>query len=410
MIRREPLHDPHSAYRPIVYRTYARAPFVPGTTRPQEVINAVVSIRDVLLGIEIIEYRVQPNAFDEFLNILRGYHYFDIDVQQPVQDYMQPNSSETTQSASNSQGQPYFNLDFKLFTHIEVTIRYEFLNERTGLLNDLGIVDQGSRLTVVSATRQNEEPMTLNPFIQVLGNGAVPFLTNSPAVQEIQSFESATLSFIGQNYASERIALGVTSFDKQNNTIETGFVELDTPRFDYYQYTVGVGPSELRNITWTRGSVDIDHPQIGAYQVRLFFLPNSSPVSEIKRYVLESVSEDSAFRVHFLNALGGFDQYTFKNSKTTSLKIKSQTAQKQLRWGLDSPQHNPADTGNYVLEKQASTSVEVESKSLEPSVSMWLQELLYSPEVYVESYRTRLVISPEEEPEQDEEPNPPSPE
>ena len=406
MITKQPLHNPHSAYRPIVYRTYARARFIPGTTIPQEVINAVVSIREVLFNAEIVEYRVQPNFFGDLLPIPAGYYYFDIDIQQPIQDYLQPTSYEITQSVSNSQGQPYFNLNFRLFAHIEVTIRYEFLNEATGLLNDLGVVDRGSRLTVVSATRQNEEPMTLNPFIQVLGNGAVPFLTNSPAVQEIQSFESATLSFIGQNYASQRIALGVTSFDKQNNSIETGFVELDTPLFDYYQYTVGVGPSELRNITWTSGSVDIDRPEIGAYQVRLFFLPNSIPVSEIKRYVLRPVSEDSAFRVHFLNALGGFDQYTFKNSKTTSLKIKSQTAQKQLGWSLDSPQHNPADKGNYVLEKQASTSVEVESKSLEPSVSMWLQELLYSPEVYIESYRTRLVID-EEEPPEEEEPTPP---
>ena len=52
--------------------------------------------------------------------------------------------------------------------------------------------------------------------------------------------------------------------------------------------------------------------------------------------------------------------------------------------------------------------VEVESKSLEPSVSLWLQELLYSPEVYIESYRTRLVIN--DEPAQDEEQNTPSPE
>ena len=127
----QPPSNPVSAYRPVLFQTFVFAP-----TFIDEVVNAVVTITDVDTSAQIAQYRLQP------VSDLGGVLFsFDIDVQQALQDYLQPNSQTKSDSAPNADGQAYFNLDTGLYVNFTATITYEYIDVATGLLTDIGLTD-----------------------------------------------------------------------------------------------------------------------------------------------------------------------------------------------------------------------------------------------------------------------------
>lgn len=370
----QPPSNPVSAYRPVLFQTFA---FAPSFT--EEVINAVVTVTDVDTSTQIAQYRLQPAS-----NVGGVLFVFDIDIQQNLQDYLQPNSQTKSDSAPNADGQPYFNLDVGLYVNFEVTITYEYLSNTTGLLVDTGLIDITTQLTATAATRQHDEVMNLDNYVLTIGAPLENLLTNSPTTQDIQLDESATFSFIGRNFGANIIAMRVRTFDSAGGIIDTAFINSPLSLTDFYQFTVGCGPSEIRNIVWSSGSLNIDNPGVVRYDVQAVTTLNV-PVSEIKTYNLKPVCEDSELRLHFLNALGGFDAYTFSNTKVQTIEAKGQNAQKPLAWSNTAPQNTLSDKGTFSLEKTASTIIELESLELEPDAAAWLKELLYSVEVYRET-------------------------
>ena len=370
----QPPSNPVSAYRPVLFQTFVFAP-----TFIDEVVNAVVTITDVDTSAQIAQYRLQP------VSDLGGVLFsFDIDVQQALQDYLQPNSQTKSDSAPNADGQAYFNLDTGLYVNFTVTITYEYIDVATGLLTDIGLTDITTQLTATAATRQHDEVMNLDNYVLTLGAPLERLLTNSTATQNIQLEESATVSFIGRDFGANILALRVRTFDAAGVVIDDGTVNISTPLSDFYQFTCGCGPNEIRNITFTAGSVNIDNPSVDSYTVQITTALNV-PVSELKTYKLKSVCEDSELRLHFLNALGGFDAYTFSNTKVQSINVTGTTAQKPIGWSNTPPQNTLSDKGTFSLEKTASTKFELESLDLEPSTALWLKELLYSVEGYIET-------------------------
>ncbi len=370
----QPPSNPVSAYRPVLFQTFGFAP-----TFTDEVVNAVVTITDVDTSTQIAQYRLQPIG-----NVGGVFFGFDIDVQQALQDYLQPNSQAKSDSAPNADGQPFFNLDTGLYVNFTVTITYEYIDATTGLLTDTGLIDITTQLTATAATRQHDEVMNLDSYVLTIGAPLERILSNSTATQNIQLEESATVSFIGRDFGANTLALRVRTFNAVGGLIDDGTVNRTTPLSDFYQFTVGCGPNEIRNITWSAGSVNIDNPIVDSYTVQITTALNV-PISELKTYRLKSVCEDSELRLHFLNALGGFDAYTFSNTKVQSINVTGTTAQKPLAWSNTAPQNTLSDKGTFSLEKTASTKFELESLELEPSTALWLKELLYSVEVYIET-------------------------
>jgi hypothetical protein len=297
---------------------------------------------------------------------------------------LQPNSQAKSDSAPNADGQPYLNLDTGLYVNFTVTITYEYIDATTGLLTDTGLIDITTQLTATAATRQHDEVMNLDSYVLTIGAPLEPLLTNSTSTQNIQLEESATTSFIGRDFGANTLALRVRTFNAVGGLIDDGTVNRTTPLSDFYQFTVGCGPNEIRNITWSAGSVNIDNPSVDSYTVQITTALNV-PISELKTYRLKSVCEDSELRLHFLNALGGFDAYTFSNTKVQSINVTGTTAQKPLAWSNVAPQNTLSDKGTFSLEKTASTKFELESLELEPSTALWLKELIYSVEIYMET-------------------------
>ena len=88
-------------------------------------------------------------------------------------------------------------------------------------------------------------------------------------------------------------------------------------------------------------------------------------------------------RVCFLNSKGGFDYFTFKAYRQDTKKIKSQTYDSRYySTNISSPDRN---IGRSV--KTFATDVDqeivLESEYINIPVAQWLEQLFYSPQVYI---------------------------
>nr|MBI1231422.1 hypothetical protein [Cytophagales bacterium] len=86
-----------------------------------------------------------------------------------------------------------------------------------------------------------------------------------------------------------------------------------------------------------------------------------------------------ATRVHFLNRLGAMDSYTFIGAERRNIRTASSTVEK-----IKPANYNPTARGTKVFQKDATIRLSCSSDALRPDEMLWLEELLTSPEVYVQ--------------------------
>lgn len=103
-------------------------------------------------------------------------------------------------------------------------------------------------------------------------------------------------------------------------------------------------------------------------------------ISETVTYIVERNCNINARRVKFENYLGGFDSFIFTDGLSQLNNSKRNTFQKDL--GLS---FSLQDRGYSSLAVKADTDYVVKSRILTTDEGIWLQELLNSPNVYVET-------------------------
>lgn len=99
----------------------------------------------------------------------------------------------------------------------------------------------------------------------------------------------------------------------------------------------------------------------------------------IKRYKLDHQCHTNPTRVHFLNRLGAMDSFTFTG--TEKRRVKTDSSQFTKRLGYN---YNAGSRGRQVIYKQASESLICSTGPLTAEEMLWLEELLTSPEVYIQ--------------------------
>jgi hypothetical protein len=88
-------------------------------------------------------------------------------------------------------------------------------------------------------------------------------------------------------------------------------------------------------------------------------------------------------RVVFLNAKGGYDYFTFKSYRNDTLKIKSQTFDSRYyATDLASQDRNVGRTVK-TFATDLDQEIVLESDYLTQAGGDWLQQLFYSPQVYI---------------------------
>ena len=360
-----PTYNPTSAYRPIIWHTFAISP------DPVEVAVCGVYVGGVFQAFMYLS---------PFLNVGNNY-FFRFDVQSIMQNFLAPKAQQKT-TVFGTLGAQYSALNPDCFDDVSLEVTYLYRDPTTNKLVDLGISDASTVDDVVLMTRQHQQDQDPSNYVAGFGLGA-PFLTNAPDGQEICLDESLFISLLpgGAN------AFQVRTFDSAGAQVDVGIFSAPVNSGND-QASFGIGCNEIRNTTFDLfGSVNIDNPAVAYYQIvaGAYGAPFFFFYTEVRRYYISECCDDSV-RLHFLNLLGGADAYTFKSKAVRSISANSDLAQKPL--GYDITQFTPhsiEDKGGFKLNVDAVESYQLESQYLDIESANWLSELLVSAEVYEET-------------------------
>jgi hypothetical protein len=229
------------------------------------------------------------------------------------------------------------------------------------------------------------------------------FLTDAPRIQYVQSDDNYVLYYLngqtGDRQVIEADYVVFKFFNELNNEIVGFSQELNfsgttwaspTGYTDTLQpFALPCGPSDISNIFSA-----INWDDVSYYTTQLYYAyPTNNtgrtsngpigPVSEIFYFYLYDNCLPENTRIVFLNAKGGYDYFTFKSYRNDTLKIKSQTFDSRYyATDLASQDRNVGRTVK-TFATDLDQEIILESDYLTQAGGDWLQQLFYSPQVYI---------------------------
>ena len=146
---------------------------------------------------------------------------------------------------------------------------------------------------------------------------------------------------------------------------------------------VGVGYDDLNNTTLYSGVQPVITSSIDTYTIEItdFFGNLNSPITT---YKIDCVWHNTnPIALHWLNRLGGFDTYLFKLVTKKFSDLKRDSLQKNIGGLTESGwTYKAQDRGTTIFNTDITDKWTLESDWINDAQSIWLQELIESPEVY----------------------------
>ena len=368
-----PLYTPNSIYRPNV--------FVAG----QASANPLVLCRAEVYVDSNLEAVIQKAPYLEF----GGTYFFKIDVSKVLKNKKAPLASNLTTIFGTGTGAlnlPVNNANTDCHAKYFIIVTYFYRDPTTGLLTDLGVTDNSATYEAIIATRQTRDDMDLSSYL-MSGVGFTPFLSNRYLYSGISeridvcTDENYFKTFLP--YTSD--AFQVRTFDSSGALIDSGVAAITAP-VTSMPNTIGLGVPNLTAQTYISGAVNILNPNVVQYTVQVgtwtgVFAGRSS----VLLFTLVECCNDRAFRLHFMNRLGGAEAYTF-NSRIAKEEVnKSDAAQKPQSWGFAVPPNTTFDKGKFKIQNTVFNQYRVEGKFYDENEAEYIKDLLSSPEVYWET-------------------------
>jgi hypothetical protein len=262
-------------------------------------------------------------------------------------------------------------------------------------VGEVALLNGGYFATVDSA-------LNLAPISQFLMSGptlpeaseASRFLTDAPRIQTIQTDENYVLYYLngltGDRQYTETDWCYFQFYDENNNRVQYFSQPLNYAGTAYAQPTgytdnltinaLPCGPVDI-NLLFA----SIDYSTVAYYTVQLCYGTAGpvGPISELFYFYINTNCLPQNTRVAFLNNRGGFDYYTFTAYRQDTKKITRQTY--DSRYYQTNPNTPDRSVGRTI--KTFATDVEqeivLESDFISVAVGQWLEQLFYSPQVYI---------------------------
>lgn len=223
-------------------------------------------------------------------------------------------------------------------------------------------------------------------------------LTNKPTTVDIRDSEDAWLygiiSSSGVVYDAR-----VRTYDSAGAIIQT--VKVNNPyqaqssTNDRY-FRFGCGTSNLNLIASsgiTSGAQPIITASVYSYDVT-FEMYAGTLVSTPQVYTVNNeCTKNDTYRFHFLNKLGGFDSFTFIRGSKKNVSIKRTSYSRNPNRSSSSTVYgySKSDRGSTQMDTMLKDNIKVLSDWINEDTSVWLEELITSPEVYLDDATYGLV-------------------
>ena len=261
----------------------------------------------------------------------------------------------------------------------------------TLLANESGVVTSNFRISGTTSefftwngTRQyTEREKSFIPYL--MGSQSAvqgKFLTNyNTTYKPVRLDDYETLSMILPSSPLQPYYLSVNTYRSDGSFIATYGLTYSTNTFR--KLDVGIGPMNLINagipfISATGTNV------VDSYDIQIknsqFGFPTTA--SEFRKFKIDTTcSNYENQRIVFLNRLGGWDYFNFTLDSKKSITISRTEYEKILDWN-----YTIGDRGKTILAQKAETKMTINSNWITEKDSIWLEELLTSPEVYLMPY------------------------
>ena len=222
-----------------------------------------------------------------------------------------------------------------------------------------------------NGVNQYEQIPSWNYSDYLMGGSTKKFLTNQPAEVYIKnSTDRGTLSFMQIYSAATRMKL--ITYQNSGGTKT------------YYLANTGITSDSVVHIPsgiWNLNNLPNSGATINLSTDYKYSLnaDNGSTISEVKTYLIDTkCGKYSTVRLQFLNRLGGFDYFNFNLVSKKTISVTRNTYRKVLDYN-----YQLGDRGSTVLDVDGQYSYKVTSDWISDVESVWLEELITSPEVFV---------------------------
>ena len=234
-------------------------------------------------------------------------------------------------------------------------------------------------------------------YILVSGS-TKPFLTNAPLSQGIRDTENSWLHYMTTSSGTVFYA-EVKTYDSLGANIQT--VRVANP---YQAWTsdndgfarFGCGTKNL-NLINSSGIITGAQPIIDSETVRYTVQTikyNGSATSELRTFNINNAcTQNTTYRFHFLNKLGGYDSFTFIRGSKKKVSI-TRSNYKKVNGSLQSASsfsYSASDRGTTQFDTLLKDDYRVLSDWIDEPTMIWLEELVTSPQVYLDDPTYGLV-------------------
>lgn len=248
-----------------------------------------------------------------------------------------------------------------------------------------------------------EDYISFDDTPYILSNSNTQFLTNAPDNLKIQSTDRNYLYGITDT-SGDIYYLNITTFDSAGAQIDSyqlpnpyQNVSTDVKKF----FRVGVGAYNLNAIssgdyTYSEfGNFPVIGTNVASYNVQTSKY-NGTVTSETRTYQVETMcTKTTAQRLLFLNKLGGYDGFTFKNKTKINADItRSNFKKPQGTWiSAHSFSYGQSDRAVTQYDTNIKDTITVVSDWITEAESAWLEELFTSPDIYLDRSGVEIPIN-----------------
>jgi len=195
-------------------------------------------------------------------------------------------------------------------------------------------------------------------------------------------------SYYLTNIPEEADKIQIVTYDSAGAVIDTFEVENLTSNLEYESFygCVATSPQSLNNIGggFLLGAQPIITSSVANYTVQLCD-PFGNPSSELMYFEIKEPCRYTEYRFHFENKYGAFDSFTFegRNQKTTSIKRSSYKTSKYpvTASGIVREHREKSNITNWTKRTE---KIKLISDYLTTEENTWLEQMLYSNEIYLE--------------------------
>ena len=267
------------------------------------------------------------------------------------------------------------------------------------------VMGTGNTINTINTNRR------LSPMTQYLmDNPTLPeysetsrFLTDAPRIQYIQTNENYVLWYLngqtGDRQVIEADYLVLQFYNESNTRINYVQQQLNFSGTTYASptgytdnlrvFALPVGPADIVN-TYSA----IDWTNVAYYTAQIFYsYPTNNtnritigpvgPLSEAFYFYIYDNCQPEDTRLAFLNARGGFDYFTFTSYRNDTKKIKTSSYESRYySTNLNSPDRD-FGRSTKTFDTDVTQEIVLESNYLSVEQGNWLEQLFYSPQVYI---------------------------